>query len=60
MGDSVAQVQEGGQQPVDDHQPIRGAGADRPLTRPIGQSCVPTCLPARPELGDQIGEHFSG
>jgi hypothetical protein len=46
-GDPVAQVQQGDQQPVSEHQPVPGAGSDRPLTRPIGQPRVLTRLPAR-------------
>ncbi len=29
MGDSVAQVHQGGQQPVEEHQPMPGTGPDR-------------------------------
>ena len=56
MGDSMAQVDQGGQQPVDEHQPMPGAGPDRPLTWPIGQACLPARLPSRPELDDQLSE----
>ena len=37
-----------------------GTGSDRPLARPIGQPRVPVRLPARPELGDQLSQHFPG
>ncbi len=60
MGDPVAQVHQGGQQPVEEHQPVPGTGSDRPPTRPIGQPRVLTRLPARPELGDQLSQHFPG
>ena len=60
MGDSVAQVHQGGQQPVDEHQRVPGAGTDGPLARPIGQTCVPARLPGRPELGDQLSEGLRG
>jgi hypothetical protein len=60
VGDPVAQVHQGGQQPVDEHQPVPGTGPDRPLPRPIGQPCLLARLPARPELGDQLSQHFPG
>jgi hypothetical protein len=56
MGDPVAQVHQGGQQPVDEHQPVPGAGPDRPLPRPIGQPRVLARLPARPQFDDQLSE----
>ncbi len=40
--------------PVEEHQAVPGTGPDRPLPRPIGQSCVLTRLPAGPQLGDQF------
>ena len=60
MGDPVAQVHEGGQQPVEEHQPVPGSGSDRSLARPIGQPCVLTRLPTRPQLGDQVGQDLRG
>jgi hypothetical protein len=60
MGDSVAQVHQGGQQPVEEHQPVPGAGADCPLPGPIGQPRVLACLPARSQLGDQLGQDLPG
>ena len=60
MGDPVAQMDQGGQQPVDEHQPVPGAGSDRPPARPIGQPCVLACLPARSQFGDQFGQDLSG
>ncbi|MEX5721065.1 hypothetical protein [Geodermatophilus maliterrae] len=56
----MAQVHQGGQQPVNEHQPVPRARPDRPLARPIGQSRVLARLPFRPELSDQLGEHFLG
>jgi hypothetical protein len=56
MGDAVAQMDQGGQQPVGEDQPVPGAGADRPSARPIGQACVPARLPARSQLRDQLGQ----
>ena len=58
MGDCVAQVHEGGQQPVEEHQPVPGTG--RPSARPIGQPRVLARLPARPELGDQLSQDLRG
>jgi hypothetical protein len=60
MGDPVAQVHQGGQQPVDEHQPVPGTGSDRPPARPIGQACLLTRLPARSQLGDQLGQDLPG
>ena len=59
MGDSVAQVHQGGQQPVEEHQPVPGTGSDRPSTRAIDQSRVLACLPARSQLGDQLGQDLA-
>jgi hypothetical protein len=58
--DSVAQVHEGGQQPVDEHQPVPGASPHRPPARSIGQACVLACLPARAQLGDQLSQDLPG
>ncbi len=60
MGDSVAQVHQGGQQPVEEHQPVPGASSDRPPARPIGQPRVLARLPARPQLGDQLRQNLRG
>ena len=60
MCDPVAQVHQGGQQSVDEHQPVPSTGSDRPPARPIGQPRVLMRLPARPELGDQLRQHFPG
>jgi hypothetical protein len=60
VGDAVAQVHQGGQQPVDEHQPVLCTGADRPPARPIGQSRVLARLPARPQLGDQLRQDLPG
>jgi hypothetical protein len=51
VGDSVAQMYQGGQQPVDKHQSMPGAHPDCPLAWSIGQPCVLTRLPARSQLG---------
>jgi hypothetical protein len=48
VGDPVAQVDQRGQQPVDEHQAVPGTGADRPPARPIGQPRVLARLPAGP------------
>ena len=60
MGDPVTEVHEGGQQPVDEHQPVPGACSDRPLPRPICQSCVLTRLPSRSQLGDKVSQNLRG
>ncbi len=60
MGDSVAQVHQGAQQPVDEHQPVPGAGSDRSLSRPNDRPCVLACLPARSQLDDQLSEDLWG
>ena len=60
MGDPVAQVHQGGQQPVNKHQPVPGTGPDRPPTQPTGQPCVLARLPARPQLGDQLRQDLRG
>jgi hypothetical protein len=60
MSDPVAQVHQGGQSLVDEHQPVPGTGPDRPLPRPIGKPCVLARLPARPQLGDQLSQDLRG
>jgi hypothetical protein len=61
MGHSVAQVHQGGQQPVDEHQPVPGTRPDRPPPpRPIGQPRVPARLSARSQLGDQLSQNLPG
>ncbi len=47
VGDPVAQVHQGGQQPVEEHQPMPSTRSDRPLARPVAQPCVLARLPAR-------------
>ncbi len=59
MGDLVALVHQGGQQPVDEHQPVPPAGSDRPPARPIGKACVLARVPARSQLGDQLAQDLS-
>jgi len=56
----VAQVHQGGQQPVEEHQPVPGTGPDRPPARPIGQPRILARLPARSQLGDQLSQDLSG
>jgi hypothetical protein len=64
MGAPVAQADQGGRQPVEEHQPVPGTGPDRPPPRPIGQACVLARLPARAkldgQLDGQLGEDFPG
>jgi hypothetical protein len=56
VGDPVAQVHQGGQSPVDEHQPMPGTGLDRPLPRPIG----PPRVPARSQFGDPRSQDLPG
>jgi hypothetical protein len=60
VGDAVAQVYQGGQKPVDEHQPVPGTCPDRPPARLIGQACILARLPSRPQLGDQFSQNLSG
>ena len=53
-------MHQGSQHPVDEHQPMPGAGPDRPLMRPIGQLRVLTRPPARPQLDEQRSRDFPG
>jgi len=60
MGDSMAQMHEGGQQPIEERQPVPGTGSDRPLPWPIGPSRFPAVLPTRPPLGNQLSHGLTG
>jgi hypothetical protein len=53
-------MDKGGQQPVEEHQPVPGTGSDRPPPRPIGQPRILARLPARSHLGDQLGQDLPG
>ena len=56
----MTQMHQGGQQPVNKHQPVSCTGAGRPPTRSIGQSCVLAGLPALPQFDDQLGQDPAG
>ena len=60
MGDSVAQVHQGGQQPVDEHQPVPGASSDRQLPRPLGQSSEGKPGTRKGRFGKQSRTRFGG
>jgi hypothetical protein len=54
VGDAVAQLHQGGRQPVEEHHPGAGHRFDRLLARPIGQPCALARPAARAQLGDQL------
>ena len=60
MGDPVAQMDQSGQQPVEEHQPVPSTGTDRPPLGPIGQPRVPARLPTRPQFDDLLNEDLRG
>ncbi len=45
MGDPVTEMDERGQEPVDEHQPVPRAGAHTPLPRPGRQLRLVTLMP---------------
>lgn len=57
MGDPVTEMDQRGQQPVDEHQPLLRAGAHRPLPRASGKPRLMTLMPQRPALLDEFSNH---
>jgi hypothetical protein len=53
-------VDQGSQQPVNEHQPMPSTGPDRPLPWLMGQTRVLARLPVQPRLDDQLSEDLRG
>ncbi|GGR65912.1 hypothetical protein GCM10010282_68640 [Streptomyces roseolus] len=58
MGDPVTEMDEHGQEPVDEHQPVLRVGSHTPLPRPGGQLCLLTLMPQRAQLRDEFSDHI--
>ncbi|WP_312007834.1 hypothetical protein [Streptomyces sp. B1866] len=54
----MTEVDEGGQESVDEHQPVLRAGAHGPLPRSAGKSGLVTLMPQRAYLGHQFSDHI--
>ncbi|GGQ33118.1 hypothetical protein GCM10010266_65380 [Streptomyces griseomycini] len=59
MRDSVSEVYEGGQEPVDEDQPVLRAGTDRPLPEPGGKPGLMPFVPQRTCPGSGFSDHIS-
>ncbi|MGC0407479.1 hypothetical protein [Streptomyces ambofaciens] len=57
MGDPVSEVHEGGQEPVDEDEPVLGPGTDRPLPRPGRKPGLVLFMPQRAELRHEFSDH---
>lgn len=57
MSHTVPQVDEGGQEPVDEHQPVLRTRTNRSSTGAAEQFGIPPGLPDRPQLGNEIRDH---
>ncbi|MFI8917392.1 hypothetical protein ACIGW4_38145, partial [Streptomyces sp. NPDC053513] len=55
----MTEMDEGGQKPVDEHQPVLRTGAHGPLPRPGGKRGLVTLMPQRADLGDEFSNHLS-
>jgi hypothetical protein len=51
-------MDEGGQEPVDEHEPVLRTGAHSTLPRPRGQLGLVTLMPQRANLGDEFSDHL--
>lgn len=58
MSGPVAEMDEGGQEPVDEHEPVLRTGAHSTLPRPRGQLGLVTLMPRRAQLGDEFSDHI--
>ncbi|MGV9553082.1 hypothetical protein [Streptomyces ardesiacus] len=57
MSDSVAEVHEGGQEPVDEDQPVLRTGTDSPLPWPGGKPGLVLFMPQRAKLSHEFSNH---
>jgi hypothetical protein len=57
VGDPVSEVHEGGQEPVDEDQPVLRAGTDRPLPRPGCKPGPVPFMPQRTKLSHEFSNH---
>ncbi|MDX3427306.1 hypothetical protein PV440_42585, partial [Streptomyces sp. ME02-6985-2c] len=53
----MTKMDERGQEPVDEHQPVLRAGAHGPLPRSSGKFRLVTLLPQRTDLLDEFSNH---
>ncbi|WP_432908515.1 hypothetical protein ACQP1S_01540 [Micromonospora matsumotoense] len=60
VGQPVAEMDQGGQQPVNELEPVLGACSDPATAGPRGEPVMVLCPPPRPYLGDQVLNHGAG
>ena len=58
MRGGVPEMDERGQKPVDEDQPVIRAGADRPLPRPGCEPGLVPFMPQRTQLCDKFSDHI--
>jgi hypothetical protein len=58
VGGPVAEMGEGGQEPVDEDRPVLRVGAHGTPPRPAGEPGVLALLPQRADCGDEFGNHI--
>ncbi|MGX1885753.1 hypothetical protein [Streptomyces sp. NPDC055287] len=56
----MAEVDHGGQQPVDEDQSVLGSGANSAATGPRRQSGLVPLVPQRADLGTEFSDHIRG
>lgn len=59
MGDPVSGVHEGGQEPVDEHQPVLRACAHSPFPRPGSEPGLVTLVPQRADFRYEFSNHVN-
>jgi hypothetical protein len=57
MRGGVMEVDEGGQEPVDEDQPVLHVGASRPFPRPGGKPALVPFMPQRAQLSYEFSDH---
>ncbi|MEU0235661.1 MULTISPECIES: hypothetical protein [unclassified Streptomyces] len=60
MSDTVTEMDESGQEPVDEHRLVLSTGAYGPLPRSRGQRGPVTLMPQRAQPSDKFSDHSVG
>lgn len=60
MGGPVTEMDQGGRQPVDEHQTVLRIGAHCALPLRGGESGLVTFVPQRPDLSNEFRNHIGG
>ncbi|MFI0013662.1 MULTISPECIES: hypothetical protein [Streptomyces griseus group] len=54
----MAEMDEGGQEPVDEREPVHRTGAHSTLSRPRSQLGLVTFVPQRTQIGDEFNDYI--